>query len=131
MSGLTPPTDPSSTSRSRSSPDDSNQNPNATRVPAVTTVLVPRRMQLPSSRDAMRVEDSSDTSMEASRQRRFRQRAPHGPNPSNSPDADNQASSLEALGCQTSISKLRKAKLSLKCRKTASGSTRPTGKIVL
>ena len=89
MSGLTPPTDPSSTSRSRSSPDDSNQNPNATRVPAVTTVLVPRRIQLPSSRDAMRVEDSPDISMEASRQNRYRQRAPHGPNPSNSPDEDN------------------------------------------
>ena len=48
-----------------------------------------RRIQLPSSRDAMRVDESSDTSMEASRQNRYRQRAPHGPNPSNSPDEDN------------------------------------------
>ena len=90
MSGISPPTDPSSSDgRSRSSPEDSNQNPNATRVPAVTTVLVPRRIQLPSSRDAMRVDESSDTSMEASRQNRYRQRAPRGPNPSNSPDEDN------------------------------------------
>ena len=36
----------------------------------------------------MHVEESSDTSMEASRHR-YRQRGPHGPNPSNSPDPDN------------------------------------------
>ena len=57
--------------------------------PAVVTSLVPRRIQLPSSRDAMRVDESSDTSVEASQHSRFRQRAPHGPNPSNSPDEDN------------------------------------------
>ena len=88
MSGISPPSDPSSSnSRSRSSPEVSN--PNATRVPAVVTSLVPRRIQLPSSRDAMRVDESSDTSVEASQHNRFRQRAPHGPNPSNSPDKDN------------------------------------------
>ena len=88
MSGISPPSDPSSSnSRSRSSPETSN--PNATRVPAVVTSLVPRRIQLPSSRDAMRVDESSDTSVEASQHNRFRQRAPHGPNPSNSPDEDN------------------------------------------
>ena len=88
MSGISPPSDPSSSnSRSRSSPEVSN--PNATRVPAVVTSLVPRRIQLPSSRDAMRVDESSDTSVEASQHNRFRQRAPHGPNPSNSPDEDN------------------------------------------
>ena len=64
-------------------------NPNATRVPAVVTSLVPRRIQLPSSRDAIRVDDSSDTSLEASQPNRFRQRGPHGLNPSNSPDEDN------------------------------------------
>ena len=37
----------------------------------------------------MRVDESSDTSVEASQHSRFRQRAPHGPNPSNSPDEDN------------------------------------------
>ena len=37
----------------------------------------------------MHVEESSDTSMEASQLSRFRQRGPHGPNPSNSPDPDN------------------------------------------
>ena len=37
----------------------------------------------------MRVDESSDTSVEASQQNRFRQRGPHGPNPSNSPDEDN------------------------------------------
>ena len=37
----------------------------------------------------MRVDESSDTSVEASQHNRFRQRAPHGPNPSNSPDEDN------------------------------------------
>ena len=69
MSGISPPTDPSSSDgRPRSCPEDSSQNPNATRVPAVVTSLVPRRIQLPSSRDAMRVDESSDTSMEASRQ---------------------------------------------------------------
>ena len=36
-----------------------------------------------------------------------------------------------APGCQKSISKLRRAKLSCKCRKTASGSTRLTGKNLL
>ena len=36
-----------------------------------------------------------------------------------------KSSSLEVPGCQNSVSKLRKAELSLKCRKTASGSTRP------
>ena len=88
MSGISPPSDPSSSnSRSRSSPETSN--PNATRVPAVVTSLVPRRIQLPSTRDAMRVDESSDTSVEASQQSRFRQRGPHGPNPSNSPDEDN------------------------------------------
>ena len=88
MSGISPPSDPSSSnSRSRSSPETSN--PNATRVPAVVTSLVPRRIQLPSSRDAIRVDDSSDTSLEASQHNRFRQRGPHGPNPSNSPDEDN------------------------------------------
>ena len=88
MSGISPPSDPSSSnSRSRSSPETSN--PNATRVPAVVTSLVPRRIQLPSSRDAMRVDESFDTSVEASQHNRFRQRAPHGPNPSNSPDEDN------------------------------------------
>ena len=88
MSGISPPSDPSSSnSRSRSSPE--NSNPNATRVPAVVTHLVPRRIQLPSSRDAIRVDDSSDTSLEASQHNRFRQRGPHGPNPSNSPDEDN------------------------------------------
>ena len=86
MSGVSPPDDPSSTSRSRSSPDDSRNNPNATRVPAVSTVLVPRRIQLPTSRSNMHVEESSDTSMEASR---FRQRGPHGPSPRNSPEPDN------------------------------------------
>ena len=85
MSGISPPSDPSSSnSRSRSSPEASN--PNATRVPAAVTHLVPRRIQLPSSRDAIRVDDSSDTSVEASQQSRFRQRAPYGHNPSNSPD---------------------------------------------
>ena len=44
---------------------------------------------MPSSRDAIRVDDSSDTSVEASQHNRFRQRGPHGPNPSNSPDEDN------------------------------------------
>ena len=88
MSGLSPPDDPSSTSRSRSSPEESRNNPTATRVPAVSTVLVPRRTNLPSSRDAIRVEESSDTSMETSHIR-FRQRGPYGPNPSNSPDPDN------------------------------------------
>ena len=88
MSGISPPSDPSSSnSRSRSSPETSN--PNATRVPAVVTSLVPRRIQLPSSRDAMRVDESSDTSVEASQHNRFRQRGPHGPNPGNSPDEDN------------------------------------------
>lgn len=89
MSGFSPPDEPSSNSRSRSSPEDIHHNPNTTRVPAVSTVLVPRRIQLPSSRDAIRVEESSDTSMEASQHNRFRQRGPHGPNPSNSPDPDN------------------------------------------
>ena len=89
MSGLSPPDDPSSTSRSRSSPEESRNNPTATRVPAVSTVLVPRRIQLPTSRDAIHVEESSDTSMEASHLNRYRQRGPHGPNPSNSPDPDN------------------------------------------
>ena len=87
-SGITPPSDPSSASRSRSSPEESHTNPNATRVPAATTVLVPRRIELPVTRSPMRVEESSDTSMEASRSR-YRQRGPHGPNPSNSPDPDN------------------------------------------
>ena len=94
MSGISPPSDPSSSnSRSRSSPETSN--PNATRVPAAVTHLVPRRIQLPPSRDAIRVEDSSDTSVEASQQNRFRQRAPYGPNPSNSPD-DNGPVDLSA-----------------------------------
>ena len=88
MSGLSPPDDPSSTSRSRSSPEESRNNPTATRVPAVSTVLVPRRINLPTSRDTIHVEESSDTSMEISRNR-YRQRGPHGPNPSNSPDPDN------------------------------------------
>ena len=88
MSGISPPSDPSlSNSRSRSSPEISN--PNATRVPAVVTSLVPRRIQLPSSRDAMRIDELSDDCVEASQHNRFRQRAPHGPNPSNSPDEDN------------------------------------------
>ena len=65
MSGISPPSDPSSSnSRSRSSPEISN--PNVTRVPAVVTSLVPRRIQLPSTRDAMRVDELSDTSVEAS-----------------------------------------------------------------
>ena len=87
-SGITPPTDPSSDSRSRSSPEESHTNPDATRVPAATTVLVPRRINLPVARSPMHVEESSDTSMEASRNR-YRQRGPHGPNPSNGPDPDN------------------------------------------
>ena len=37
----------------------------------------------------MHIEESSGTSMEASRQSGYRQKAPHGPNPSNSPDPDN------------------------------------------
>ena len=87
-SGITPPSDPSSASRSRSSPEESHTNPDATRVPAATTVLVPRRINLPVARSPMHVEESSDTSMEASRNR-YRQRGPHGPNPSNGPDPDN------------------------------------------
>ena len=89
MSGISPPTDPSSSDgRSRSSPEDSN--PNATRVPAQ---LLPPWFHEKSSclllGIAMRVDESSDTSTEASQHNRFRQRAPHGPNPSNSPDEDN------------------------------------------
>ena len=38
---------------------------------------------------------------------------------------------LRSQATKTAFRSFRKAKLSLKCRKTASGSTRPTGKIVL
>ena len=80
-SGLTPPSESSGADRSRSSPEDPKL-PSGTRIPAASTILVPRRAtgsNLPRNNPQA---ESSGTSMEE--RGRARQRARSGPEPSSS-----------------------------------------------
>ena len=78
--GISPPSEFSGADRSRSSPEQPKV-PAVSRIPAASTILVPRRASgsNPPPQHNPQAE-SSDTSMEG--RGRPRQRAPHGPGPS-------------------------------------------------
>ena len=80
-SGLTPPSESSGADRSRSSPEDPKL-PSGTRIPAASTILVPRRASGSNLPHHNPQAESSDTSMEE--RGRARQRARSGPDPSSS-----------------------------------------------
>ena len=80
-SGLTPPSESSGADRSRSSPEDPKL-PSRTRIPAASTILVPRRASGSNLPHHNPQAESSDASMEE--RGRARQRARSRPDPSSS-----------------------------------------------
>ena len=81
QSGLTPPSESSGADRSRSSPEDPKL-PSGTRIPAASTILVPRRASGSILPHHTPQAESSDASM--GDRGRARQRAHSGPEPSSS-----------------------------------------------
>ena len=100
QSGLTPPSESSGADRSRSSPEDPKL-PSGTRIPAASTILVPRRASGSNlSRNNPQAE-SSDTSMED--RGRARQRARSGPDPSSSSSRHNPNVPIDLNATQASF----------------------------
>ena len=100
QSGLTPPSESSGADRSRSSPEDPKL-PSGIRIPAASTILVPRRASGSNlSRNNPQAE-SSDTSMED--RGRARQRARSGPDPSSSSSRHNPNVPIDLNATQASF----------------------------
>ena len=100
QSGSTPPSESSGADRSRSSPEDPKL-PSGTRIPAASTILVPRRASGSNlSRNNPQAE-SSDTSMED--RSRARQRARSGPDPSSSSSRHNPNVPIDLNATQASF----------------------------
>ena len=79
MSGVAPSSDPGMPSRSRSSPENPHNDPNATLVPSATTLSVLQQIEnSPNNSDAILVEGLPHTSLQASLNNgRRRHRLPH------------------------------------------------------
>ena len=100
QSGLTPPSESSGADRSRSSPEDPKL-PSGTRIPAASTILVPRRASGSNLSHNNPQAESSDTSMED--RGRARQRARSGPDPSSSSSRHNPNVPIDLNATQASF----------------------------
>ena len=100
QSGLTPPSESSGADRSRSSPENPKL-PSGTRIPAASTILVPRRASGSNLPRHNPQAESSDTSMED--RGRARQRARSGPDPSSSSNRHNPNVSIDLNATQASF----------------------------
>ena len=100
QSGVTPPSESSGAERSRSSPEDPKL-PSGTRIPAASTILVPRRASGSNLSRNNPQPESSDTSMED--RGRARQRARSGPDPSSSSSRHNPNVPIDLNATQASF----------------------------
>ena len=100
QSGLTPPSESSGADRSRSSPEDPKL-PSGTRIPAASTILVPRRASGSNLSHNIPQAESSDTSMED--RGGARQRARSGPDPSSSSSRHNPNVPIDLNATQASF----------------------------